>query len=292
MDAYVELVREDGTTERHRIEHERITLGRSPSAGISVPDGRDLEPEHLLIQPRPDGCWVAVAQGAKVPAKLKGEVFAHGIVPWNSELELGSFRVRLSDTAPQDRDAKKKTSPVVMYGAPLIAICVLVIMLDGGGAANVERDAPERPELWTEAGRCEGDRDAVAFSARRESEAAFALSETYPFRPNDGVQSVSHYRNSASCFQMLGNVEAAARMTSEADFMSERIDLDINTHALRLDRAMRQDRWDDALAEAQALIDIYVPKERDDSYDPPPYVRWLSRNYQAFMTLSEKAKAQ
>ncbi len=57
MDAWVEIVREDGTLERQRLEGERVTLGRSPAANVPIPDARDLEPEHLMIAPRSDGCW-------------------------------------------------------------------------------------------------------------------------------------------------------------------------------------------------------------------------------------------
>ena len=61
MEAYVEVIREDGSLERHRIEKDQITVGKSPTAGVPIPDGRDLEPEHLLIAPRGEGCDASLA---------------------------------------------------------------------------------------------------------------------------------------------------------------------------------------------------------------------------------------
>ena len=56
MEAYVEVIREDGTLERTRIEGEQITVGRSPTAGVPLPDTHNLKPKHLLIAPRGEGC--------------------------------------------------------------------------------------------------------------------------------------------------------------------------------------------------------------------------------------------
>ena len=100
MEAYVEIIREDGTLERTRIEGDQITVGRSPTAGVPLPDARDLEPEHLLIAPRGEGCWVAVAQGAKVTAKVRGQPFQHGMVAWGSEIEIGGLRLQGSQQPP------------------------------------------------------------------------------------------------------------------------------------------------------------------------------------------------
>ena len=49
---------------------------------IPLPDARDLEPEHLLIAPRGEGCWVAIAQGAKIQAKVRPIGVAGHLGPW------------------------------------------------------------------------------------------------------------------------------------------------------------------------------------------------------------------
>ena len=52
MDAFVEVVKPDGTQERFPVEGAQITLGKSGTAGISIPTANELELEHLLIAPR------------------------------------------------------------------------------------------------------------------------------------------------------------------------------------------------------------------------------------------------
>ena len=69
---YIEITREDGSLERVRIDKPQITLGRAPHAGVPVPDARELEPEHLFIQPLGESCWVSVAQGARTPVMIGG----------------------------------------------------------------------------------------------------------------------------------------------------------------------------------------------------------------------------
>ena len=88
MDAWIEIVREDGTLERLRLEGEQVTVGRSPGAGVPIPDSRDLDPEHLMIAPRSDGCWVAVTKGASAPVRVRGEPFDHGMLAWGTEMEV------------------------------------------------------------------------------------------------------------------------------------------------------------------------------------------------------------
>ena len=98
MDAFVEVVKEDGTQERFPIEGAQITVGKSGTAGVSIPAAAELELEHLLIAPRgKEGCWVSTSQGALTPTKYKGKAFNSGMVPWGAEFAIGSLRVRVTN---------------------------------------------------------------------------------------------------------------------------------------------------------------------------------------------------
>lgn len=285
MEAYVEIVREDGTLERHRIEGDQITVGKSPTAGVPIPDGRDLEPEHLLIAPRGEGCWIAVAQGAKIVAKVRGEAFQHGMVTWGTEIELGSVKVKVTDSLPKEsKTGEQKTSPVVLIGG-VVAVGILAwTLLSDPGGHGLETEAPaEQLVLFDPEVPCPASGASALYNADEDAEAALAKSERYPFDASDGVESVTLYRRSQSCYTTVGQTDAASRMRAEGDWMQRRIEEDFTTHRLRLTRAMEQERWPDALLETRALIAL--TRHRDH-----PYVQWLMRNERRLQLLVDTGR--
>ena len=104
MEAFIDVIQADGTSERFPIEGDQITLGRAGDAGISLPTAAELELEHLLIAPRGrDGCWVSTTEGAATPTLLRGKPFSSGMVPWGSELTIGGLKFRVSDSSRADQ---------------------------------------------------------------------------------------------------------------------------------------------------------------------------------------------
>lgn len=286
MEAYVEIIREDGSLERHRIENEQITVGKSPTAGVPIPDGRDLEPEHLLIAPRGEGCWVAIAQGARVAAKVRGEAFQHGMVAWGTEIEIGSLKIKVTDSLPKDKkDGEQKTSPIVLIGGVGIIGVLAWTMLSDPGGHGLETRAPSEPlQIFDAEVTCPTTGAQALYMADEDAEGALAKSERYPFDASDGVESVQLYRRSQACYALVGQTEAANRMRQEGDWMQHRIEEDYTTHRLRLERAMEQQRWPDALLETRALLAL--TRHRDH-----PYVQWLIRNERRLQLLVDQARS-
>ncbi len=282
MEAYVEVLREDGSLERLRIEGEQITVGRSPTAGVPLPDARDLEPEHLLIAPRGDGCWVAVAQNAAVPVRVRGEPFQHGMLAWGTEIDLGSMRLRITDRLPKEQKApNEKTSPVVMFGSVgIIGILAWSLLSDPGGP-DIDTEAPSESVTIFDGERpCPSAGASALYSADQSAEAALAKSERYPFDASDGVESVDLYRTAQACYGLVGQQEAVQRMQREGDWMQHRIEEDYTSHRFRLERAMEQQRWPDALIETRSLLALTRHREH-------AYVQWLVRNERQLSLLVE-----
>lgn len=272
MEAYIEITREDGSLERMRIEGEQITLGKASNAGVSLPDQRDLEPEHLLIAPRGEGCWIAVAQGAKLGAKVGGQPFQHGMVAWGTEVEVGNLRFKITDKPPQEqKKGQQQVSPVVMIGA-VVAVLAVLWLLSGDPGAGLDTTAPAPYVLFQEVPTCPASGTAVEHRASEDAEAALAKSERYPFDPSDGVESVRLYRTAQACYTALANAPAAAEMQREADYMQHRIEEDYRTHRLRLERALEHENFDDAVLETRALLALVA--EADPNHE---YVQWLGR---------------
>lgn len=272
MEAYVEIIREDGTLERTRIEGEQITVGRAATAGIALPDARDLEAEHLLIAPRGDGCWVAVAQGAKVGAKVGGQPFQHGMVAWGAEIEIGNLRLRLADKPPQEqKKAGQQVSPVVLLAA-VGGVLVLLWSLSGETSSSLETDAPEELVLFQDAIACPVSGALAQHRADEDAAGGLARSERYPFEPSDGVESVRLYRTAQACYASLSMAAAAADMEREANYMQHRIEEDYRTHRVRLERALAHESYEDALLEARSILALVSEVGAEH-----PYVVWLTR---------------
>jgi hypothetical protein len=275
MEAFVEIIREDGSLERTRVEGDQITVGRSPTAGIPLPDLRDLEPEHLLIAPRGEGCWIACNQEARQQAKVGGQPFQHGMVAWGTEIELAGIRVRVTDRLPKAVKGDKQSSPIVLLGG-VATILILLWSLSGEEGTGLETRPPAEPvQLFATPETCPNpDSSGVLRQADLYAETALAKSERYPFDPSDGVESVRLYRRSQACYAAAGAAEAAGAMQVEGDFMQRRVEEDYAAHRLRLERAISHQRFEDALFETQALLAI-LRREYDDAETATPYIRWL-----------------
>lgn len=286
MEAFVEIIREDGSLERTRIEGDQITVGRSPTAGVPLPDLRDLEPEHLLIAPRGDGCWIACNQEARMQAKVNGQPFQHGMVAWGTELELAGIKIRVTDKLPKDAKSDKQSSPIVLLGG-VATVLILLWSLGGDQGPGLETRPPAEPvALFATAETCPTSGSAVLRQADLFAEIALAKSERYPFDPSDGVESVRLYRRSQACYAAANVTDAAAQMQAEGEFMLRRVEEDYSAHRLRLERALTHQRFEDGLYETQAILAIL---RREDQTNP--YIQWLTRTKRHLELLVAPARA-
>ncbi len=269
MDAWVEITRPDGTMERHRIEGDRITVGRSPTAGIPLVNADDLEAEHVLLAPRPDGCWVAVAEGAS-PAIARGEPVQAAVVPWGTELRVGSVELRVTDKPTPTRKAGdgKVSWPVLIAAFVGLPLAGWLLLSEPEAELPMDAGAPP-PALFDEPGDCRESGQSALHRAREAAEAASHTSERYPFDAQDGVEAVRHYGVAQACYEAAAKRADAARIGRERQALVQRIDEDYRTHRLRLERALKFQRWDDALREARALDSLTAHRQGD------PYVSWL-----------------
>ncbi len=270
MEAWLEIIREDGTLERQRLEGEQITVGRSPAAGIPIPDARNIDPEHLMLAPRGEGCWVAVAQNASLPVIVRGEPFQHGMLGWNTELTIGNIKLRITDQLPKEKKSGDKpvSTPVLIAFFVIIPLVGWMLLSDPDTGIDTTPAAPP-PELFEANVPCQTTGGTARHYADRDAEAAIAKSERYPFAAQDGVQAVRLYRRAQACYSAINASEEAQLMGHEAEVMEHRIDEDYTTHRLRLERALRQGRLPDALMETRALIELVRHEEGD------PYLAWL-----------------
>src|SRR5688500_18721099 len=120
--SYLEIIRADGRVARHPLVSERLTVGRDPNAEIALEDAPELEPFHLLLSPREDGCWVSVARVARVPARKEGATFENGLVAWGTELDVGAVTFRLARAEVRADRRRRLAGP--LRKAALLAVAL------------------------------------------------------------------------------------------------------------------------------------------------------------------------
>lgn len=270
MEAWVEITRPDGTMERHRIEGEQVTVGRSPTAGIPLVNADDLEPEHLLVAPRPDGCWVSVAEGAS-PATSRGRAVRAEVVPWGTELTVGSVELRVTDRPTPTRRASTGgvSWPVIIAAFIGLPLAGWLLLSDPVTEVPLEAGVPP-PELFAAEASCDQGGSSALHLAREAAEAASHRSERYPFDAQDGVAAVKLWGEAGACYDAAGRADDARRVERERRAMAQRLEEDYRTHRLRLERALEKERWDDALRESRALLSL------TDHLQGDAYVTWLT----------------
>lgn len=271
MDAYVEVVHEDGRKDRFPIEGAQVTLGKSGTAGISLPTSGELELEHLLIAPRGrEGCWVSTSQGARTPTKLKGKPFESGMVPWGAELTIGTIRIKLTNKKPSKGGGEGPSKVVLLGGVAIVAV-VLLMFLKPGQDSVPSGEGIEPPDLFASLPTTCEDGDASEAAERLEY-AAHSRGDRYSYDPQDGVQAVMLYAQAKACYEQAGDSERAEVMEESRVAMQEKVDADFAAIRLRLHHALSVEDWEAAEREAEAIDALTNELAEDD-----PYVEWLDR---------------
>jgi hypothetical protein len=286
MDAFVEVIRQDGSSERFPIEGQQATLGRSGTAGISLPTEAYLEMEHLLLAPRGrEGCWVSISQGAATPVTFKGKPFSNGMVKWGAELAVGSIKLRVTNKRATVKK-EGQVSPVIIIAAVLVLAGAAFMLTRDQGAGVPSSEGLEPPELFTTAQTC-----PAGGSGSQVEQEADSRGDRYPYDPRDGVAAVQLYGQAASCYTAAGSASDSQRVASAGATLQATVDADYASRRLRLGRALSNDRFADALREANALLRLTQHLTDND------YVAWLTNmqrivEARAIKQASKRAKAR
>ena len=284
MDAFVEVVKPDGTQERFPIEGAQVTLGKSGTAGISIPTANELELEHLLIAPRgKEGCWVSTSQGALTPTLLKGKPFTSGMVPWSSEIVIGRLRIRVTNkrASAKGGDGQPAVSPVIIVAAVVVLGGAAWMLLKGGSEGLLSAEGLEPPPLIAEVPTmCPANGDPRDLEYR-----AHSRGDRFRYDLRDGVEAVKLYAQAAACYRGAGDAERAAEMERQRDEMRSAMDADYAARRLRLHHALSTENWEEATVEARALSAMLVEVDPEDSYKT-----WLERTRRIVQAKYDKSR--
>ena len=253
MEPYIEVIRPDGRTDRHPLRAARVTVGRSREADLVVVEAAELEPMHLLLAPRADGCWVSTARDAATPVLVAGATLEHELVEWGTELDIGALTFRLSHSEA-DRGRRTGILKSLLFLAAALAIVSLVLGLrDGDGGLPRPGAAP--PALFSgDPAECPEKGAAADHLGREARDEAFARAQRYPFDPREGVRAVEELSVARACFAAAGDRAEQASMAREHQRLRARVDEDYQVHCLRLEKAAQAGRYVEALVESRLLL--------------------------------------
>ncbi len=268
-EAFLEIIRSDGSCERRAIAGERVTVGSDVNATIPLVNNLELEPLHLLLAPREDGCWVSTARGANQGTRRAGKPFENGVVPWGTELDCGALVFRLARA--QARVGRRRRWMLIARKVLLVIVTVWVgKMLLASPPQGPGHSRAEAPALFAGAVEpCKGNAREAAARAHEALTAADAKLERYPFEPYDGVIAVRLYREAGACAGVAGDDDARAEARDLADRAAARVEADYRFHRLKLDRAIEAHHFGEALIETRVVASML----RDHG---GPYTEWLA----------------
>lgn len=271
MNFRVEILHEDGSIETFAPERPIVTIGRSLEADVSIPDARDLEPEHVRLKPTPRTCGVEVASAARTPVLVAGRPIQTGDVPWGGELKIGSLRVRLL------REKESRGLSLVSWAlVALVPVGGVLVYFWAMTRDTIELELESHldpPPIVSAEATCRVADDRALREAQRSAAAAEARSDRYPFAPEDGVAAVDLYGRAAACFHAAGAEDDATQAEARRAELAEKLQEDYTTYQLSLARAIETERHDDALAAAIVLY-RYVSHTNGD------YERWVATTIQ------------
>ncbi len=264
MQAFVEIILKDESSELVPIRKSRVTVGSGRSADIPIPWAQGLQPIHFMLVPSEEACWVTAQAGAELFAA--GSAIKHGAVPWGTTLEVAGLRLRLLDETlvqPTGRAAGMWVWLLALLAVPFIAWLFTDSnkeMIKKPPAVDIEH------MLETDIGCGEGG--PAHYRAERHMISAVAKQERYPFDPNDGVQAVGLYRKAATCYEAVGEPKSAQHARTQASRLASRIRIDFQVHQTRLERSVKYQAYSQALVEARFLQRLVIHKKTE-------YSRWI-----------------
>ena len=274
MDAYIEVVKTDGSQERYPIEGAQITVGKSGTAGVSIPTATELELEHLLVAPRgKEGVWVSTSQGALTPTKYKGKAFNSGMVPWGAEFQIGSLKIRVTNKKAGEKKEGGISPVVAIGGIGIVGACVFMLMQETSSTVPPP-PAEDAPVLFEGV----GDSACPANTQARDLEyEAHSRGDRYRYNLRDGVQAVRLYDQARACYTGQSDGAAkAAEMAEEAEQLKAHIEADYAARRLRLHHATEVEDWQRVVLETTALLQLteHLTTEGDEMH---PYADYLER---------------
>jgi hypothetical protein len=209
-----------------------------------------------------------------------GKVFDNGIIPWGSEIDIGSVTVRISRPSAGGRVSLGR---IALMGSLAVAAGYLFL---AGDSDELPRPTAPPPELFDAmAGTCPEAQRAQA-RALEALAGADARESRYAYDRVEGIAAVAQLRVAELCASRAGNARLTEQARALRTSLERRIAGDFRALRISLERAI--DRGDLVTIATSAR-----PLRRLLAHRPGPYVYWLNEiERKAVEQLARKAKEE
>ena len=244
---------------------ERIVIGSSRSAQLSVPAQKGLAATHFAVVPGEDGVLIEVLDEEAEPILVNGKPEREASVPWGVDFFVA--RVRCT--------AVKESEPLQLHPALMLLVGVVVLL----GAVSVlrawdknevaERQVAASPLPVTASYCADNESSAALYRASQSYDLARAQHQRIGFDWRQAVRSLELMRLSAACYRQAQKPKLAKRSEMLAAHFQRQLEHDYAKLRARLQLSLHRGRYRAALETVAELEALLGDLPEDD------YKRWL-----------------
>ena len=280
----IDVILANGEKKHHKLSNERVTLGRSADADISLPEAAELEPLHLLFMPRSDGCWVSSAKDCLTPAMIDGKIFDNGLLQVGTEIDIGSVTVAFTKELKAEVDKASRARKMFIV---LAAVGVLGWQAYSKTSRNTGlpllTDEPPPSLFGVSTAPCPDSQFGPQEEGLRLSEIANAKMERYHYDVQDGIQAVVILDVAITCFSKSNDAVLRDRLKNVRANFSANLEDEYARMRLGLEQALKTKNVNEALNNAISLNELLAHTDPENLY-----MKWLNKAYRKLTIKKEK----
>lgn len=257
---------------RKRTEHFELCAGALRIGSAAYCDIRlapdEAAPEHIAIEGDERGIVVRNLC-PDFPVQLDGMTLTALVLTGTGSLQVGQAQLTLRLLpAAAKVDQRASMLKKVRQIAQLIAVAIgYYVVLHEEPRLSAFNQTVSPPALFealeTRTCRQQTRTSAEAYAVQQLA-AADAKRERSPYSERDGVQSVQLFAEAAACFRAAGAMQDADTSLAHARKLAREIQDSLHGHQVRLEWALEQRRFPQAVQELQVLRNLVA--DRNDTH--------------------------
>lgn len=259
MSGFLYVKSPDGVEREYTLGADKVTVGRSPLAGVALVNAAVLEPEHLLLIAEESGCRVTTAQHAVTPCLHRAKPFTRGLLRWGDGVEIGDWRFSFERQRRREGMSAQERQRMILVVAVLVVVAVLIAALGiRRTVSERETEVPALPDSLIVQRSCPLRGDDARRQGLDLERRAGAKWQRAPYDPRDGIEAIELYFEAASCFRNAGVTSRAKELKGLSGKLHHKLMDDAKLLQVRLQRSLERSQLEDALrtaAKLKAIVD-------------------------------------
>ena len=278
----IRITRSSGEQTLHPLTAAQTTVGSDQRSDVCITGEASILPQHILLAPKGEQCWVSTTPGSPVWDK-DGAAVEGAYLAWGSRLTVGRCALELIEEksaakvepsrnpkeAAADKAGESSAPPservhpgIFMLLIVTLAFSAFQLVSNGGQASG--SGLSEAPQLFADAEvTCRGENPG--HRAITLEEQALAKSERSVFDLQDGIEAVALYREAQACFSKGGQTAEAAHVAEAGTALRASLAEQYDLLRLRLSRDLSSSNRASAKVQVRRLSELLRHKA-DSNY--------------------------